>query len=258
MAAGAFTACSSAVRSAVLYIYPLAFNPQKALLALCEAGLLEQPASKGAPPVTTRKIDLFSTEPLKPAYLAINAAGTAPSMVVRPADKKEPDVKLTETIDILKFADTGPRGPLGGDKVDRKLVDDLVSQLHSWDGNLWAYTHSGSSVASLIKDIDAYKAKFAQRERERAEKEGKTELANVYASKLKSMEAMRMRTSDAVAIKQNEDELDSMLDRCEQLLGSGKNFLAGEAYSMADVVLTVVLYRTTVAPGTLEKRPQVG
>jgi ganglioside-induced differentiation-associated protein 1 len=53
------------------YTYPLAYNPQKAKLALVEKGLEHK----------DEFINLFSGQSLSPEYLKINANGTVPTLV---------------------------------------------------------------------------------------------------------------------------------------------------------------------------------
>lgn len=45
---------------------------------------------------------------------------------------------FNQTRDILRYFDESIGQPLGGDKVDRALVNELVDTLHAWDGNLYA------------------------------------------------------------------------------------------------------------------------
>lgn len=90
--------------SMLLYTYPLAFNPQKAKLALEEKGLTYK----------EQTIDLFNGASLNPGYLRVNPSGTVPTLKVSTADGERPgsgvvmcwDVR-TRTCPARKYLDGG-------------------------------------------------------------------------------------------------------------------------------------------------------
>lgn len=117
----------NAHKMATLYSYPLAFNPQKVLLALEEKKLKD---------VSIRNVNLFNGESLQPWFMRINPASTVP-VLVTPGENGQSKT-LNQTIDILKHFNSQGDGPLGGNQVDQAFVNELVDALHGWDGNLYA------------------------------------------------------------------------------------------------------------------------
>jgi hypothetical protein len=67
---------------------------------------------------------------------------------------------LTSSLDICKTLDTlDGSEPLGGSKVDRAVVDQLVDSLQAWNGNDFAAAHTPDGVKGLIASLGAYKRK---------------------------------------------------------------------------------------------------
>lgn len=157
-----------------LYSFPIAFNPAKALLAIEEKGLKD---------VEIVNVNLFNGQSvqvcpchalwlaaywslvktllgccaaagsfyalfllcstLQPWFMRINPNSTTPVLV---AGGKT----LNQTREILRYFDESVGQPLGGDKVDRALVNELVDTLHAWDGNLYAMANvPGGAQAEL-------------------------------------------------------------------------------------------------------------
>ncbi|KAG1655776.1 hypothetical protein FOA52_009581 [Chlamydomonas sp. UWO 241] len=155
---------------ATFYTYELAFNPAKTVLALSESGLLGPPKG-GFPPISIQSVNLLGGESLQPWFMKVSPGSTVPALAL-PADKKSGDSArvLTETIDILRYADAGPNGPIGGLDIDRALVEELTTTLNHWDGNLWAYYTAAPAAKSVLTEFDAYREKVAESERKKAEK----------------------------------------------------------------------------------------
>eukprot|EP00882_Tetradesmus_deserticola_P006755 GHRQ01007110.1.p2 GENE.GHRQ01007110.1~~GHRQ01007110.1.p2 ORF type:complete len:144 (+),score=70.89 GHRQ01007110.1:993-1424(+) len=85
------------------------------------------------------------------------------------------------------------------------------------------------------------------------------ELRDTYSSKIASMKAADAAGQDAAAVRANDTLLLELLDGAEQQLAKS-SFLAGPAYSVADVMFTPVLYRLGMANKTgeyLKPRPNV-
>lgn len=203
--------------SAIFYSYPLAFNPAKSKLALEEKGIK----------YIEKKIDLFNGQSLEPWYLKLNPAGSAPTLVVG-------DEKITESADIIRWADKQGT-PLGGDSVDRAVVEGWLQKVDPWDGNLFTAVHSGA--AGVIKLCTQYKIKVAEANAKRY-----PDMAELYKQKATKLEAVLTEPSDKAAVEQNQKQLTGLLDEAEASLSS-KKFIAGDEYSAADAIFTPVLYR---------------
>jgi len=199
----------------LFYTYPLAFNPAKAKLALEEKGLK----------YTEKRIDIFDGQSLEPWYLKINPHGSVPTLV-------SGSETLTESLDIIKWADQ-QGSPLGGDAVDRDFIAEWLTKVDSWDGSLFAAANS--SANGLFKATTKHKLKVADALLKRNQ-----EMADVYREKIQSMNALTAGTMEAGVADANRAQLVSLLDEAELRLANSK-FLAGEQYSVADVIFTPVL-----------------
>jgi len=216
-AAMAETSGAPATGSAIFYGYPLAFNPAKSKLALEEKGIK----------YTEKKIDLFNGQSLEPWYLKLNPAASAPTLVVG-------DEKITESADIIRWADKQGT-PLGGDSVDRAVVEEWLQKVDPWDGNLFTAVNSGA--AGVIKLTTQYKIKVAEANAKR-----NPDLAELYKQKVVKMEGSLAEPNDKAAVEKNLKQIISLLDEADATLAS-KKFIAGDEYSAADAIFTPVLYR---------------
>ncbi|GBF89455.1 TCHQD class glutathione S-transferase [Raphidocelis subcapitata] len=221
-----------------LFDHPLAFHPGKARLALVEKQV----------PFNSKVINLFNGDSLKPDYLKVNPAGTVPALAA--ADGR---VLCTQSREIVEFVDKLGGAPLGGAGADRKLVASWIAKVDAWDGNLYA-AGNAPSAAKLLGSITAFKIKFAE-----ARAKENPELAGTYAKKIAGMKAADAEGRDAAAVEANRRQLAALLDEAEAQL-TKTPFLAGSDYSMADVMMTPVIFRTGVAGQTkdlLAPRPKV-
>lgn len=204
--------------SVTFYTFPLAFNPAKVKLALEEKGIK----------YNEKKIDIFGGQSLEPWYMKLNPAGSAPTLVTG-------DKVIIESAEIVKWADEQGDGPLGGDKVDRVFVTEWISKVDAWDGNLYAAAFS--SAGSVLKLSNDHKIKVAEASAKR-----NLELADVYKKKVESLKRISQEPKDKVKVNDNKMQLVGLLDEADSRLSSSK-YLAGDEYSIADVIFTPVLYR---------------
>jgi glutathione S-transferase len=203
----------------IFYNYALAFNPAKARLALEEKRI----------PYVEQKIDLFNGESLEPWYLKINPSASAPSLVVG-------NDKITQSVEIIRWADRQGGAPLGGESVDRAFVDQWLNKVDAWDGNLFAAANTPAGAA--LKVSTEYKIKVAE-----ANAKKNPDMAKLYEEKISTMrKSLIENPSNESLAKENRAQLQALVDEAEARLTSNK-FLAGDAYSAADVIFTPVLYR---------------
>lgn len=208
----------------VLYDYPLAYNPAKPRLLLIEKGV----------PYTSKFINLFNGQSLSPAYLRLNPHGTSPTLIVG-------DKTLTESLECILYVDEHLGGPpLGGDKVDRAFVEQWVKEVDKWNGNIFMAAYGGDQVKSILGKLTQYKERYAQ-----ARMKENPDLAPLYKEKIEAMAAGIKAIGDQAVVDKNDKVLDELLDTAEsRLKASGaEGWLAGPAYSLADVLLTVLLVR---------------
>lgn len=221
-----------------LFDHPLAFHPGKARLALVEKQV----------PFVSKVVNLFNGDSLKPEYLEVNPAGTVPALAA--ADGR---VLCTQSKEIVEYVDRLGGAPLGGAGADKKLVASWLRKIDAWDGNLYA-AGNAPSAAKLLGSITAFKIKFAE-----ARAKERPDLADTYAKKIAAMKAADAEGRDAAAVEANRAQLAALLDDAEVQLGKTP-FLAGSEYSMADVMMTPVIFRTGITGQTKEllaPRPKV-
>lgn len=175
-----------------------------------------------------KKIDLFNGESLEPWYLKINPQASAPSLVVG-------NEKITQSVEIIRWADR-QGAPLGGDAVDRAFVEEWLNKVDAWDGNLFAAANTPAGAA--LKVSTEYKIKVAE-----ANAKKNPDMADLYQEKIATMKKNLIDNPSNKAIcEENRRQLVALLDEANTRLATNK-FLAGPAYSAADVIFTPVLYR---------------
>lgn len=197
-----------------LYTYPIAFNPAKAKLAFEEHGIK----------YTEKKVDIFGGGSLDPSYLKINPHGWVPSLVIG-------ETVITESADIVKWTDEQAPGPLGGDKVDRDFIADWIPKVDAWDGNL--FVAAFGSLGDVLKTTTDYKVKVAE-----ANAKKYPDLAELYNEKVAALKG----SGEPIDGTANKAQIVALLDEAETRLSNSK-FLAGDEYTIADVIFTPCLQR---------------
>ncbi|BFI30851.1 ganglioside-induced differentiation-associated protein 1 [Marchantia polymorpha subsp. ruderalis] len=201
----------------VFYTYPLAFNPAKAKIALDECNIK----------YVEKKIDILSGQSLEPWFLKLNPGAWAPTLVVG-------ENVICESAEIVKWADAQGT-PLGGDKVDRQFIDQWVQKVDNWDGNLFAAAFG--PAGGVLKITTEHKIKICEAQAKR-----NPDLAELYQKKAAAMKAQIEEPNDKAKCEANKAQLISLLDEAESRLATA-SYLAGEEYSIADVIFTPCLYR---------------
>jgi glutathione S-transferase len=222
----------------VLYTYPLAYNPFKAALALSEKSVKYTP----------KYTDLFNGQSLSPQYLAINPNGTVPALV-------DGAVKITDSSEIVEYVNSKmPGGLLGGSDADQQQAVQWADKIKRWDGNLFLAANGGGGSAKLLSRLQEFKVKYAE-----ARAQERPDLRDVYDKKIKALKQAAAESHDAAAVAANEEVLVDILNEAEQQLGKTQ-YLAGGAYSIADVTFTPLLFRLGMGGKTayyLDPRPHV-
>ncbi|XP_073391330.1 glutathione S-transferase TCHQD isoform X4 [Physcomitrium patens] len=176
---------------------------------------------------TEKHIDIFNGQSLTPGYMRLNPHGWSPTLVTK-------EEILTESLDIVKWADR-QGSSLGGDAVDRTFVSEWLTKVNAWDGNLFAMFNS--PARGMFRYVTKFKIKTAESYAQRF-----PDLADVYRKKVVSMKQVLREVDDAETVNANMAQLVALLDEAEMRLRNFK-FLAGNQYSVADVIFTPVVYR---------------
>lgn len=217
----------------ILFDFPLAYHPAKARLMLIEKGVDYEPYV----------VNILNGNSLKPDFLKKNPAGTVPVL-------KHGDTIVTESLEIVRYVDSLPPGPLGDDGVDRRFIEDWAQRVDEWDGNLFMAVNASEGTKKVLGQLSEFRIRYAQ-----ARAAEHPDLRPVYERKVEAMRASAGAAGDAEKVSSNEQRLLLLLDAAEARLagaaaissqGEG-SWLAGGAYSQADVLLSVVLFRICMA-----------
>lgn len=124
---------------------------------------------------------------------------------------------------------------MGGDKVDRDFIAEWIPKVDAWDGNL--FVAAFGSLGPILKTTSEHKIKVAE-----AYAKKYPDMADVYNKKVEGMKKAGVEYADKANGEANKTQLAALLDEANTRLGKTK-YLAGDEYSIADVIFTVVLYR---------------
>lgn len=201
----------------LLYWFPLAFNPQKARMALEEKGLK----------YNLKTVHALTGGNLTAEYMKINPNATVPTLETAPGQY------ITDSNDILRYVDKQGE-PLGGTLVDHALVEKWYKFVgEEWDANLFAFAATPGPGAL----ISEFKIRVAQ-----AQKKKHPEMAELYQKREDMFARYTKELKDEEVKKTLDAKLISALDDAETQL-KATPYIAGTAFSMADVILVTVLAR---------------
>lgn len=208
--------------SVVLYHVPPSFYSQVARLALAE---------KGVPHVSKLAIAGPPTyETYQPWYMRLNPGGTVPTLVV------DGDV-LDDSREILEQVERRFEGrallPTSADV--RADVERWVERGYTLSERVLAY--GSGRLRRLGARVNRGRLHALRRERQRC-----PELSAIYDAKIADIERFIADTNDAELVARTRQQLGTALDDLEGWL-QDRTFIAGEAYSVADVVWTVTVAR---------------
>ncbi len=207
----------------VLYHYPASFSSQIVRLALVEKGVRWR----------SKIVDIIGAHAhYKPKYMELNPNGVVPTLV---HDQKE----IIDCIAIAIYINNHFPGPhlIPTDERRRDLMEQWVNlQQRLPERELLYSMMSGTRAAIAHQDLERRKKTL----QEAAKKH--EELSDLYEEKYDDIASLdRIIGSEAVANK-HQLTLRSMIDMLEEVMRKS-TWLAGDDYSLADVVWTVLLAR---------------
>ena len=210
--------------SLTLYHHPLSVCSMKVRLALEEKGL----AWSG------RLMDIIQKqEQLEPWYLALNPKGVIPTLEYHNGSTQV----VTDSAEIIRFIAQLPERNtlLPQQEVDLKLMHTLIDLANAIDLQILSYArHPSQEKSGKILDARIEKSnRLAEKHPELTEQyqtcAARSEKSKTFRVSAKHIEEIEQQALEALAFVENE-------------LG-GKPFLLGDAYTLADVIWTVVLSR---------------
>jgi glutathione S-transferase len=208
----------------VLYGFPGSLCSQKVRLALAE----KEVAYEG------RFVDIeLRLSNFEPWYLRLNPRGVVPTLV-------HADRVVTDSARIVHYVDEAFDGPaLVPERADAR------SLMEHWIGEQDCLHMRELSYASFkgLLGFGLRKVSMPLRMRKLRRLRGEhPELAEVYDAKIEDLNGWRASIASRPQLSEVRRSLEEVLGRVEDQLGQ-THYLAGDAYSLADVVWTCVLAR---------------
>lgn len=203
-------------KNAVLWSFPLSFAAQRARLGLEEKKI----------PYSLKSVNLLTGENFKADYFKINSNATIPTLVVD-------DKVIGDSVEILKYADSIGE-PLGGENADQAKVSEWLSKFVTWNDNLYTYANQGKGSVTFLS---SFRLKVLE-----ARKKENPSLADVYDRKIEYTKKLAEDFQKPEIVETEHKKLVDILDSADIQLSQTK-YLAGEAFSMADVGLVTILAR---------------
>jgi glutathione S-transferase len=207
-----------------LYHYPLSFRSQIARLVLTESGV----------PWEGQIVDIGPLhENFQPWYMRINPKGTVPTL-------EHNGRHIVETIDIVRYINENLHGKsLVPDDPEQALVmDHWVRMQDRFPERELTYGASKGLAAHFNRrDLAGRRKRMLRSLRERT-----PDLHERYDAKLTDAEKWQAAINDPGEMERIRQRLEQMLDELEQHLQQ-RTWIAGQDYSLADAVWTVLLAR---------------
>jgi glutathione S-transferase/glutaredoxin len=200
----------------VLYDHLLAYFPARARLTMIEKGF----------PFKHVLIDIFNGQSLKPEFVEMNPNASLPVL-------KHGNKLITQSREICDYLNQLDKTPLGGNQVNQAHVKEWVDLIANWDGNIYMAAYTPSGAAQVLGRLNEFKIKFAEARAKEA-----PHLAAEYEKKIQALSS----TLSEGDYFENKLELDKIMDKANQVLAS-QPYVCGSAYSLADVILTPIVYR---------------
>ena len=204
----------------VLYNIPPSLCSQKVRLVLVEKGV----------PFKNHWMDIGpSSENYEPWYVKLNPKCVVPTLV-------HGDEVVTDSLVIMRYVAEEFDGPalLPEDPAIRERMEHWYGLAESLDFRLFTFSSvspriTGMGLKAKLKKLRSYAKKYP-------------ELRAEYEAKIEDMSQLKEQCSDPAAAEAQRAEVGRQLDALDAVL-SEHPFIAGESYSLADVIWTVSLTR---------------
>jgi tetrachloro-p-hydroquinone reductive dehalogenase len=207
-----------------LYHYPLSFRSQVARLVLTECGI----------PWEGQVVDIGPLhENFRPWYMRINPKGTVPTL-------EHNGRHIVETIDIIRYVNENLHGKnLVPEDPEAAVVMDRWVRIQDGfpERELTYGTASGLAAHLSRRGLAGRRRRMLRVLRERV-----PELRELYDAKLADVDRWQRTIDDTEEMDRIRGRLEQMLDELEEHI-QGREWIAGEDYSLADAVWTVLLAR---------------
>lgn len=209
----------------ILYHFPLSPYSMRVRLALEEKGVDWE----------SRIVDIVNMENYEPWFVSMNPHATVPALV-------RGDEVIVDSGRITRHVDASFPGPqlFPEDTVSRGIVEAWVERAARFPLEI---VHAGLSGSSLLR-LDA--RMFGSRIKKlRAFAKRRPDLESRYQAKIDDIEKKSVMAASPISREETEALVAGELDALSGAL-EGAEWIAGSAYSMADVFWTVVLSRLSM------------
>ncbi|MCA9716815.1 MAG: glutathione S-transferase family protein [Myxococcales bacterium] len=213
-----------------LYHFPHSLCSQKVRLALAEKGVR----------YATRVVNIGPAhENYEPWYMRLNPRGVVPTLV----HDGEP---IVDSARIVRYIDEHlPGPPLQPEDPDAHAeMEDWIQRQDRFPMRELSYSSGSSFVLPLARGTILRRARVLEAHRRR-----NPALDAAYRARIADVQQWRRTVSSPEAIAELRAQLTDLLEALELQLADGRSFIAGERYSLADVVWTVFLARVRFLRG---------
>lgn len=207
----------------LFHIWP-SLCSQKVRLVLAEKGV----------PYADRLVDIGPRmQNYEPWYVRLNPAAVVPTLLHK-------ERVVTDSARIVRYVDEAFEGPALGaaDDAERAALDAWIARVDAIDFRALSY-----GALEGVKQRVAWLAVGARLRRLERHRARNPDLAEAYTAKIADVQAWRGSFVDAAAVARVRAEAHALLDAAEEVLATGRPWLPGERYTLADVMLTVAAAR---------------
>ena len=213
----------AALRKVTLYHFPTSLSSQQVRLALAEKGVVWEDRVVNIGP---------AHEQYEPWYAKLNPKLVVPTLEVE-------GTIVNDTVDIIRFIDQAFPGPslLPRDPAQREEVLEWVGRQDRFPLRELSF----SRAKGLVRWFERWTLD-QRRKRLRKLQKKHPELRELYLGKLEQLEQFAAAVKDRALGDQLINEVEDLLDEFEERL-QDRDWLAGDEYTLADLVWTVTLAR---------------
>ncbi len=210
-----------------LYAFPGSLCSQKVRLALAEKRVSYE---KHFVDIELRLVNY------EPWYLQLNPKGVVPTLV-------HGDTIVTDSARIIRYIDEAFEGPalIPEGAYERECMEQWIEQQDLIHMRELSYATFGGALGLLLRRVSLpLRMRKLHRLRNR-----NPDLAELYEAKIQDVHRWRASLASVPEINEIRNHLAEVLQRVEDQLEKTR-YLAGNNYSLADVVWTCVLARLTM------------
>ncbi len=210
-----------------LYAFPPSHCSQKVRLALAEKGVT----------YTDHFVDIeMRLQNYQPWYMKLNPKGVVPTLV-------HGDRVVTDSAQIIRYIDQAFEGPhlVPESPVERDCMEQWIDEQDRLRIRELTFGNMKGVMGFALRKISLPLRKARLKRLQGAN----PDLADLYEAKIEDLGRWRESIASRSEIAEIRSDLERVLERVDAQLGKTR-YLAGDAYSLADVAWTCILARLTM------------